>query len=75
MVVSPQFGHGNWVAPFAGTVRPHEEHRNSIRADIMLSRSFAGQRRAAPRRRAATRDANIKRTPKNVTIPATYHSV
>ena len=75
MVVSPQFGQGNWVAPFAGTVRPHEEHRNSIRADIMLSRSCTGQRRVAPRRRAATRDANIKMAPKNATIPATYQSV
>jgi len=74
MVVSPQFGQGNWVAPFAGTARPQEEQRRSTRVAIR-SRSFTGQRRVAPRRRAATRVANIKMAPKNAAIPAMYHNV
>lgn|GEM_PF-528100 len=74
MVVSPQLGHGNWVAPLAGTVRPQEEQRRSTLAAIR-SRSLAVQRRVAPRRRAATRVVNIKMAPKNATIPATYQSV
>lgn len=71
MVASPQLGQGNWVAPFAGTARPHDVQWSSTRDSIITKPHL----RAGLRRRAATRVTNIKMAPKNATAPATYHSV
>lgn len=71
MVASPQLGHGNWVAPFAGTARPHDVQRSSTETSI----TNVPHLRAGLRRRAATRVTNIKMAPKNATAPVTYQIV
>src|SRR5271157_1581884 len=61
-----------WPAP---SVRTRNNAARSVPPSCFPPGSFGGQRRVVPRRRAATRDTNIKMAPKNATIPATYHRV